>query len=286
MPYAVLGNEDLNVDTDTGCIDMLQVIKHKSTALEKDPKNATAWLWRGLSMLALGFFDEPIADFSHCLNIDPSYLHCKIFLGTAEIDRGNDARGLELYRECLDSNFKGNIYSFVPALLRSGNRTAAWFALEIALNNSGGPVTELISALENPVRDHSAIVVKLRRWSLSHGVEPDRNHAIWLTLLGGYDTLDHDVFNGFYPNANSFLEPSLAPFRDTPGFKFIARMNGLPEYWRAKGFPAVCRPIGDDDFECDRSNDSNHEVSKLQTGSLWTVTSLSSNVRFGLLDGK
>ncbi len=26
---------------------------------------------------------------------------------------------------------------------------------------------------------------------------------------------------------------------------------GLPEFWREQGFPPQCRPVGDDDFECD-----------------------------------
>ena len=31
----------------------------------------------------------------------------------------------------------------------------------------------------------------------------------------------------------------------------MMRDIGLPEYWRKHGFPPQCRPIGDDDFECD-----------------------------------
>jgi hypothetical protein len=43
---------------------------------------------------------------------------------------------------------------------------------------------------------------------------------------------------------------SYAPVRKTERFKAYVRKAGLVEYWRAKGWPDVCRPIGTDDFEC------------------------------------
>jgi tetratricopeptide (TPR) repeat protein len=45
--------------------------------------------------------------------------------------------------------------------------------------------------------------------------------------------------------------PSYAPARKTERFKAFARATGYVEYWRAKGWPEFCRPIGADDFVCD-----------------------------------
>ena len=45
--------------------------------------------------------------------------------------------------------------------------------------------------------------------------------------------------------------PSYAPARKTERFKAFARNAGLVEYWRAKGWPEVCRPVGADDFVCE-----------------------------------
>jgi hypothetical protein len=39
--------------------------------------------------------------------------------------------------------------------------------------------------------------------------------------------------------------------RKTERFKKVARDLGLVEYWRARGWPAQCRPEGADDFACD-----------------------------------
>jgi tetratricopeptide (TPR) repeat protein len=48
-----------------------------------------------------------------------------------------------------------------------------------------------------------------------------------------------------------FWHPSYAPVRRTERFKKLARDLGLVEYWRARGWPAQCRPAGATDFTCD-----------------------------------
>jgi tetratricopeptide (TPR) repeat protein len=47
-----------------------------------------------------------------------------------------------------------------------------------------------------------------------------------------------------------FWHPSYAAVRQTPRFKTVVRDLGLVEYWRARGWPAQCRPAGADDFVC------------------------------------
>ena len=40
-----------------------------------------------------------------------------------------------------------------------------------------------------------------------------------------------------------------AMLRD-PRVKAMVVRFGLPAYWREKGWPAGCQPIGENDFEC------------------------------------
>jgi tetratricopeptide (TPR) repeat protein len=42
-----------------------------------------------------------------------------------------------------------------------------------------------------------------------------------------------------------------APIRNTERFKKLMLKAGLVDYWRAKGWPDLCRPMGVDDFVCD-----------------------------------
>jgi tetratricopeptide (TPR) repeat protein len=44
--------------------------------------------------------------------------------------------------------------------------------------------------------------------------------------------------------------PAAAPIRKTERFKALIRDAGLVDYWRARGWPDLCRPIGADDFVC------------------------------------
>lgn len=44
--------------------------------------------------------------------------------------------------------------------------------------------------------------------------------------------------------------PDLAPVRKTVRFKALMRNAGLVDYWRERGWPDLCRPVGADDFEC------------------------------------
>ena len=39
--------------------------------------------------------------------------------------------------------------------------------------------------------------------------------------------------------------------RKTERFKALMRANGMLDYWRAKGWPDLCRPVGAADFVCD-----------------------------------
>jgi len=45
--------------------------------------------------------------------------------------------------------------------------------------------------------------------------------------------------------------PEVAPLRKTERFKAYVRKAGLVDYWRARGWPDLCRPMGADDFVCD-----------------------------------
>jgi hypothetical protein len=57
---------------------------------------------------------------------------------------------------------------------------------------------------------------------------------------------------GFFgSNSMAFVwHPSYAPVRKTERFKGLMRNAGLVEYWRVKGWPDLCRPVGADDFVC------------------------------------
>ena len=58
--------------------------------------------------------------------------------------------------------------------------------------------------------------------------------------------------NGLIVQAVRYLwSPEFAPVRKTERFKAFVRAAGFVDYWRARGWPDHCRPVGADDFACD-----------------------------------
>ena len=52
-------------------------------------------------------------------------------------------------------------------------------------------------------------------------------------------------------DAPQFWHPSFAALRKTERFKDLMRTAGLVDYWRERGWPDLCHPVGPDDFACD-----------------------------------
>ena len=46
------------------------------------------------------------------------------------------------------------------------------------------------------------------------------------------------------------MGPGLWRLRKTERFKAFMRKAGLVDYWRARGWPDLCHPVGADDFAC------------------------------------
>jgi len=64
--------------------------------------------------------------------------------------------------------------------------------------------------------------------------------------------VERNVEAGYNPPYTLLLwHTSHAPARKPERFKKLARAAGLVDYWRARGWPDLCRPLGADDFVCD-----------------------------------
>jgi tetratricopeptide (TPR) repeat protein len=59
------------------------------------------------------------------------------------------------------------------------------------------------------------------------------------------------VKEGDFVTIGTVWHPTSASLRKTERFKALMRNAGLVDYWRARGWPDLCRPMGADDFVCD-----------------------------------
>ncbi|NIA28059.1 MAG: hypothetical protein GWP02_08385 [Desulfobulbaceae bacterium] len=245
MARAVLGLQATGDDANyLGGVDYLDA------AVEKDSKNTTAWLWKGLSLKQLGFLDDAISDFERCLAIDPMYQNCRQHLADTYLLKGDIDHAVELLELTLEYNFHSVTEEFVPYFVRNNRRSLALLIADVKTDLSDAPVVEWIRAIENPDGDNSAGLARLENWAGDSSVA-GRTLAdlpqIYLAFRA-YDELEQ------YGAASRWIlwHPDAAEFRGTPQFKRLIRNLGILDYWLERGFPSQCRPLGDNDFECDQ----------------------------------
>ena len=197
--------------------------------------------------MELGLIDEALASLHQCLAIDSGYLNCHQHLAYAYLLNGEVETALKLNNETLEQLFHSTDDLLVPTYVRTGYRHLALLIADAKLESAGAPVIEWIRAIENPDADNSAGFARLKDW------ERQTNSDMNLTFLPAmflsfraYDELMEDTDWASYV----FWHPDGDEFRTTPQFKKIVRELGVLKYWRARGFPPQCKPVGDDDFEC------------------------------------
>jgi tetratricopeptide (TPR) repeat protein len=77
--------------------------------------------------------------------------------------------------------------------------------------------------------------------------------AIWAAYLGDAELAFETEARAVEQNAQQaliFWLPSMREVRQLPKFKALVRDLGLVDYWNMFGWPELCRPLGDGDFEC------------------------------------
>ena len=248
LPYAVLA---LGLTSDYP-VDFERSLALFDDALARNSKNTTAYLWRTIIYLDLGYFDLAERDASQCLEIDPAYEICRSFLALAVLFSGDTERALDIHEAALRNGFYGNSLPFLYLYAATGEERTALIAM--AANNAARGVNKATAyqyrALTDPTFDYEAEKTLIDQAYFRAGAaEPDwgPTHPDYLFIYRQYDQLhDSELSYWWFPYP---LE-----FRNSPHRKRMMREIGLPEYWRKHGFPPQCKPVGKDDFECTLDN--------------------------------
>jgi TolB-like protein len=243
MPLAVLGVIASDVD-----YDFIRGIEYFSAAIEKDPKNTTAWLWLGIRQYSAGFFTEAINSLRTCLAIDPGYLNCRQHLAHTYLSMGDADTALRLNDAAMENVFDSISEAFIPEYVRRGHRNLAVRIADNRLGSIGAPAIEIIRAVENPGGDNSAGYARLKDW------EKQTRSGVTIAQAIPFAWIYFGVWDEFADNpaiySYLFWHPDGDEFRKTDVSKAVMRESGVLAYWQARGFPPQCKPVGDDDFEC------------------------------------
>jgi TolB-like protein/tetratricopeptide (TPR) repeat protein len=220
-----------------------EIIALFTRALEIDPRNASALNWRGLSYVSLGKIDEGVADFVHCQQVEPYYLPCLENRHWFLADMGRDDESLAVIRDAADAGRLKSLYLHLGLLARQDQELAFKIVTnhEFALRDWHHH-DELYDAFRNPGEDHSKLLASLLEFiDANPGRDPWFLEPV-LAQLGHLDFQQAPI--GTWGEVGR-------RYRQSPQFRNYASEAGFLDYWQEKGFPALCRPVGDDDFECD-----------------------------------
>jgi tetratricopeptide (TPR) repeat protein len=235
-------NKDLPADFE-------QALALYDEALTRNPKNTTAYLWRTITYLDIGHFDRAERDAQRCLDIDPAYQICRSFLALAVLFAGDTERALEIHEMTLRQGFYGNSLPFLFLYMATGEERTA--LISIAADHAARGINKATAyeyrAHTDPAFDYEAEKTLVDQAYFRAGAaEPewDPRYPDYLFIYRQYDQLSNSELPYWW-------FPYPLEFRNSPHRERLMREIGLPEYWRKHGFPPQCRPIGDDDFECD-----------------------------------
>jgi TolB-like protein len=239
MAYAVIGMK--HQVTGEGYIG---AIKNLDIAIEKDPKNATAWLWRGITYKDMGYIDKAVEDFERCLQIDAGYLLCSQYLASGLLYSGQIEAAIQEFEKSFEHNFHALDDQFVSYYVRTGQRNMAYLIGALGLqDNQYVPVKEWIQAIENPLEDHAGRVARFNQWGAAYNIDVCDMDTVSIALR-------QDECLATVENAGLMWHPDAAYYRKTPAFKEYVNTH-LRDYWQQNGPPPQCRVLDDGDFECD-----------------------------------
>ena len=238
MAHAVIGMKfQLTGEGYIGAIENLDL------AIKNNPKNATAWLWRGITFKDMGYISQSVSDFRECLNIDAAYQLCSQYLALGLLSMGQIEEAIRQFEKTIESNFHGLDDQFVSYYVHAGQRHMAFLLAELGLSHRYVPAREWIEAIENPLEDHTARIARFNEWGKAYNIDicDMENVAIAFRMEECYTDVD---------NAGLMWHPDSAYFRKTPAFKAYVNEH-LREYWELNGPPPQCRLMEDGDYECD-----------------------------------
>jgi hypothetical protein len=225
----------------------------KDTASTSDP---------GLFYTTVGWFDDAIDVLERAVELDPDSSVDYSVLGRAYLSNGEMDKALAALNISIDQGYPAAHINMAMVHLTNGDRAAASAELQ-GYWNLGGAVTDAAaSAAEAGLSVPEYIDVLVDgffepdvRDEYRPFLPPSESFAL---ITGSMLLKDSEHLTGWLTDTtfNRFLVITYVfapPFRDMlnqPAMKAYINSTGLPDFWRANKWPDFCRPVGDDDYEC------------------------------------
>jgi adenylate cyclase len=222
----------------------VNIIDLFNESIEIDPNNATTYNWRGLTYSAFGMLDEALLDFQRCIEIEPLYSACYSNVMTSPLTL-KSGQAEAFLNEGLGKDIINIQYLDLPWLAQ--NRKESLFKIVVnQKENLGGwgRADELYQAYLYPEQDHRQLIDDIV--TFYEKSKPNDSISVQLRMIlvpiGAYELA---------PDAATMWGMGFKVYRQSDEFKSYVKDSGIYQYWLERGFPPQCKPIGEEDFECE-----------------------------------
>ena len=177
----------------------------------------------------------------------------KVYLAAAALDRGDLVREAAAHIRAIEpGNWRG-IGDDLAFQLAWGRIDLARKALAAAVQRAPQVMADDVVLMKWATRQPDADEKAVRR-VLAY--TPDTDPLVYMAIRGEIDPVfarieDKNQDVSLRMELYQFLRQVPArPLLADPRAKKLLREYGFEAYWREKGWPALCHPLGSDDFEC------------------------------------
>jgi hypothetical protein len=223
-----------------------EIVSH---ARALDPYHADAMQWHSILLSTVGRVKEAVVLQQQLLALEPLVPGYRLDAAEALWLDGETDAAIAMLKELPLGGAKVDLAAVYASQRRYKDAADVLLTIPVALPNQ--PLAEQVTEAARLLRNAPAVATSPQSLpglgTLSfvylHAGAPER-------ILEPYEEwaeAGYVVDIGF----NFLFHPSYSSVRKLDRFKAYARRAGFAEYWRAKGWPQFCRPLGADDFVCE-----------------------------------
>ena len=256
MPHAVIGMTAKLAD---GRPDKVEAIDQLNRAIELDPNDPVLWSWRGQHLTELGFFDAAVSDLKNALAINEEDLISRTWRVKANMYAGRRDEELSNVSESSPANMFYKLHQMLagPAFGDANERFQVFVdavdKAPLRAKFSENELAALLAIFTDPAADRDEEFRRFRDAIVATGAPEERVYRpMWLYAFKRFEDLKNlpDLFGDAVWWLRAHDEYMQSPERYR-----LMHEQGLPDFWREKGFPPQCRaidPLSDGrDYECD-----------------------------------
>ncbi len=248
-PHAVLG---LVYQTE---LDWLQSETEFRRAIELEPGEPTSHFWLGITYSATGRNRDALASIDRAMELNPVSDLVMGWLAYMHVALGQDDEGWPLALRATAMGDLGSSWGTRAQFeMRRGDYEAAAASVRRGWSFGGRDISAMepyfqwFGSRENADEALKGLIAA-----------ESKDSTLWLSWqfrnLGHIDRAFDSTARAVEMDNGTWLnllwEPESKAMREHPRFKPMIEKYGVVDYWRATKWADQCRPVGDNDFECD-----------------------------------